>query len=322
METVQKKLFLKQLDHLTRSAVTRSKHADVIQAELKQLHVLFGNLLQLIQIKRNTDAIQQETEELEEESTQKVLRLIWMKHELEKVKREDAKLPIINKPLNTQVKSSEVVLYACKISSFIQAIPGLRKEDTIPPASFFQNIVDLPEIQQSGVYLMYKNNPEYKRLEPPKITYLKGTDQFCQEQQYLENNTVRIKATQPVVISIKKDPTESIIYTVDGSEPNPCDVMMERPLDGELEINEQFTVLKVKIFKAGYITSPTATFKFEILDSFMDRRNENLGGIVRPDALGGIGEIGEGYDDMYDSGGGYASLHLQHSYSTPTQSQY
>lgn len=323
MDIIQKKLFIKQMEELQRMAVSKSASPQVIRNELMNLQARLRNLLELIKMYREGRKIQESILELEETANNNILQILWMKSEITNSQKEDSQLPIINKPLNSKIKSSEVVLYACKISSFCQTIPRIRMEDTLNPWSFGSNVVGIPEIEQSGVYLMYKNNPEYKMLAPPTISFILQTQQYVKEQINLDNHTVSIKATQPVEVFIHKDLSEAIVYTLDESEPNPYDANPDYPLEQSVSIRSQYTTLKVKRFRAGYISSHTATYKFEILDNFNEKATEEFrAGMQRPDALDELSAIGDGYEDLYDSGGAYTSLHLQHTYSTPTQSQY
>lgn len=273
-------------------------------------------LLEMIQVHKRIEAMKAEFSVHREETKKKTKRLLMLKKEIHKMASEDPPKGLINKNHSTSFTSEEVILYACKISNFCQAVPNYRRSDTLYPWSFGPNIVELPEMESSSLYSMYKNNPHYRRLNPPKIMYLKESEGNILDTRQLQANEYQIVARGSLQIFIQKESDELYMYTLDGREPNKF--LMREPQPEIISVSKE-TVVKIQGFKPGYIDSPTVVFHIKIEEAGTDQEEEmGLERMVRPDEIKDeLSENYNGYEDLFDDGLNFTSLHIQESYSTP-----
>lgn len=308
MELSDKLAHSKRFDERSRVAVSVAEVENQLAKTLR--------LLEMIKVHKRVEALKKEFAAHRDATKKKTKRLLHLKKEVMKISSEDSTAGLINKTHSTTFSSEEVILYACKISNFCQAVPNFRKADTLYPWSFGPNIVELPEMESSGLYSMYKNNPHYKRLNPPKIIYLKESENNILDTRQLTVNEYQIVARGSLQIFIQKETDEHYVYTLDGREPNK--LLLREALPEIISVFKD-TVVKIQGFKPGFIDSPTVVFHIKIEEAGLEHEEEmGLEKMERPDEIRDeLSENFNGYEDLFNDDLNFSSLHIQEPYSTP-----
>lgn len=286
------------------------------EAEAQSLLIKTKRMLELVRVHRKTEEYKREHRETREETKKKIKRLLMLKKEVAKLRTQDPSLCLINKSNSTSFSSEEILLYASKISNFCQSVPNYRTVDTLFPWSFGPNKVELAEMECSSLYYMYKNNPHYRRLNPPKVIYLKESKNNIQDTRELQPNEYQIVARESLQMLIQKEPEELYVYTTDGREPNKY--LVKEPLPEVISVFKD-TLVKIKAYRPGFIDSPTAIFHIR-LEEPGERQDDDHGleGMVRPDEIKDeLSENFNGYEDLFGGEEGFVSYRDPDTFSTP-----
>ena len=314
---MEKDEFLKTLVFLTERLITRTEGNGIDWIQDNRVHLekfkkKASKVLELLKAIRYVQELRNEFNTRTEGTKLKVKLLIEVKNEVVKMRSPDKYTGVINKSLSTEFTSEEVILYACRISNYIQAFPEYRIQDTIFPWSFGENTVEIPEIESSKMYYMYKGNTSYQRLNPPQLKYLNETAQNIVKLERKDDNHFIVTVKGSVTFSLQKNSGERIIYTTDGREPIPIRDFFGEPQPEIVSTNKNM-VLQVRSFKPGFIDSPKAVYHFTVEEPDDNMKEENLNMLnemKRPDELGDEFEVGSAYLDLFDNGEGFSSIHL------------
>lgn len=318
---MEKPEFLKALTEFSGRSSQLSQSEDrsqlsICEAEARSLLVKTKKILELVRVFRKTEAHKVEHKEIRGETKKKIKRIVMLKKELTKLRSPDPTLSLINKKNSTIFTSEEVLLYACKISNFCQSVPNYRTTDSLFPWSFGPNKVELPEMECSSLYYMYKNNPHYRRLNPPKVIYLKESKNNIQDTRELQPNEYQIVARENLQMLIQKEPEELYVYTTDGREPNKY--LVKEPLPEVISVFKD-TVVKIKAYRPGFIDSPAAIFHIRLEEPGKGQDDDHgLDGMVRPDEIKDeLSESFNGYEDLFGGEEGFVSYRDPDTFSTP-----
>lgn len=254
----------------------------------------------------------------------KVKVLHEIKEDLELSRKEFEKTNLINFSNNPNVPAAEILLYACKISNFIQAPPNYTTDECLFPWSFGMNKVELADIENSGLYYMYKNNSIYEICPPPEIVYVnmseKNIEMFRPEEDLVFSMVVR----GHLYMRPQVNPGESFVYTLNGSIPNKFE--RDEQQQDLITISSDCEV-KLRSFKPGLIDSPILHYKITI----KGKQEEDAGGLVnmeRPeyslqseDNEDGVSDKESSNMDELFSGAMFSSFHDPGLLATPSNMQ-
>jgi hypothetical protein len=296
----------------------KSLPPEVLGPLLQDLRSRAQNLFDIVRAHGRLTRLKSDCTQRNERTKKVIKRTLKLKRELTNLKEQhQLHENLVNKTDNLEVTSEEVILYASKISNFIQGYANFRVKDAYLPWSFGANKVELPEIEASGLYAMYKNNPSYLQLLPPRTVFLEGSDNNLIDRTRTGPHELFVVAKGTLKIGIQVEPGESFMYTLDGREPNQSD-KYDYSQNDKLAISSD-KVLKIKAFRPGFIDSPTV-----ILHVKMDENPIVQGGsqafdqMVKPEEIKNeLYDDFNGYEDLFDNDGGFTSLHMQGPYSTP-----
>jgi hypothetical protein len=308
MELCDKLAQSKKFNENPRSHISKTEVLNHLSKTMK--------VLELARVHKQTEAFKAEFAVQREAAKKNSKRLLFLRKEVLKLATQDGAAGIINKKHSTAFSSEEIILYACKISNFCQSVPKKRTIDTLYPWSFGENKVELAEMECSYLYSMYKNNPHYRRLNPPKIMYLKESESNILDTRQIQMNEYQIVARGNLQIFIQKEADELYVYTLDGREPNKY--LAREPLPEIISVYKD-SVVKILGFKPGFIDSPTTVFHIKIEDPGTEQDDgHGLEKLVRPvEIKDELSDNFNGYEDLFNDELNFTSLHVQESYSTP-----
>lgn len=316
---MEKEDFLRTLVDLTGRLSSRSRPADRTaappEAELAALRFKTEKLIELCALHAKLQTLKAECRQRDQTTKQKLCRLLAIKKEVATLRSAEQYRGLVNKKLSKDFSSEEVLLYASRIANYTQAVEGLRKQDTLWPWSFGDNKIDFAEIEASRMYYMYQGNHLYTRLEPPRLIFVRGTEQNMEKLEKLDLNKCVFHIRGTISLNLQKNAGERLVYTLDGSEPIPNRGPIYEQ-QAEIITVSQNTLLQMVAYKPGFIDSPKVVYYFEVHQTDADMEQENLQiqkEMERPDLLGQseLGDdVAEGYMGLLLDGDGLSSIHI------------
>lgn len=295
---------------------TKDREKEILEYELDVLEKNFESLKKKIALWKKLDQLKQFHKQQQLQFCEKVKLLHKIQDKLEQTVEEDHKSGLINFAHQEGVLASEILLYACKISNFVQAHPKYSANDGMMPWSFGLNKVENEEIYNSGLYFMYKNNPNYEICSPPEVIYLnnsnKNIESFKMEAPFVFAVTLRGN----LHIRPQVGQGEQFVYTMDGSIPNKF-----FRLEGQIDLItvDEDCQLRLRSYKAGLIDSPILHYKFKVVE----KKESNVAGLnnmERPkDELASYSSSENSDNGEIDLFGGtlFSSIHDQNIMATP-----
>jgi hypothetical protein len=298
----------KSLDSVSRAALGE---------ELRQLKEKYRRL----RLKQETSAqlarLQRQTGLLGVELRRKNLAILSLQAEVAEIGADADGTELVNRTNCLDFSSEEVILYSCKISNFIQSCNKARFTDTVFPWSFGLNYLVEDEMNNSYLYHMYKNNPHYARLSPPKVLYIQGCEKNIKSTQ--TNYPVHsIEATGKLGISFQIGKEERLLISNNNRVPTIYDEFYPA---SEILMIQTDTILKIKSSRPGFIESEMLEFRFRIIETNEVDENEvrlPYKEMRRPDELNeDFWNEPNPYDGLLNEDDGFSSIHIERSYSTP-----
>ena len=300
--------------HLTRPGRLRGETTHLTE-RLQAVQEKYERIQNKITAYKKLLALKREHTRLRQEYKRKVKVLLRARKDLEELKQMNSKSDLIDFDHKMSVNADEVLLYASKISNFVQAPPDYSTDQSqLFPWSFGMNKVEALEFESSGLYFMYKNNYNYDVCSPPGIVYInnseKNIDNFEQKGPFEFSLTVR------GYLNLKPEVAqsgESFVYTLDGSTPNKF--TLKEPQNDLIDIQESST-LKIRSFMAGRIDSPVMEFEVEVVEGVEGGDMAGFANMARPEENGLNSEDRDNFEDLFN-GAGFSSFHDQGVFLTP-----
>lgn len=313
--------FVGQVSRVYEKSLKGLKEGNIDKEELQRSVEIMKNkhekIKEKIKLFKNLVNLKEMYKQRRQEYKKKVKILLKVKEELDEMKEMNKKSKLIDYNLNLKVPADEILLYASKISNFIQGPSNYSTDQSqLLPCSFGLNKVENPEIESSGFYFMYKNNPHYEICPPPEIVYVNRSENNI--QNFAQTGAFRFTLTVNghLYLRVQVGNGEYFVYTTDGSIPN-------RPsltdIQSDLISVNKTSMIRIRRFKPGMIDSPILEYDITVVDKDDGGDMQGFENMERPEEdhfQANDNDDNEQFDDLF-GGAGFSSIHDQGVFSTP-----